>query len=45
MHDAASLTVSDAILRHGGEAYFAMLSYRFLTPARRRELAAFLASL
>ena len=45
MHDGVSLTVNDAILRHRGEAYSVTLSYRFLSPARKRELSAFLSSL
>jgi hypothetical protein len=34
--------VNDAILRHGGGAYFVALKCRLLCAARRRELAAFL---
>jgi CxxC motif-containing protein (DUF1111 family) len=46
MHDGASLTAADAILRHGGEALGVTLRFAFeLTDAQRRQLAAFLGSL
>ncbi len=46
MHDAQSLTVSDAILRHGGEAAGVTLKVVFLlNGAQRRQLLAFVGSL
>jgi CxxC motif-containing protein (DUF1111 family) len=45
MHDGASLTLDDAILRHGNEAYSATREYRSLSSSRKRELSAFLSSL
>lgn len=45
MHDGASLTFNEAILRHGGEATFVTINYRGLGEAERRQLLTFLASL
>jgi CxxC motif-containing protein (DUF1111 family) len=45
MHDGASLTFTDAILRHGGEASFVIRSYQSLNDWQRRQILAFLDSL
>jgi CxxC motif-containing protein (DUF1111 family) len=45
MHDGASLTLHDAILRHGGEATAVTQRYARLSRADQRAIAAFLASL
>jgi len=45
MHDGLSLTVSDAIRRHGGQARGAADGWRELPRDRRRQLLDFLASL
>ncbi len=45
MHDGLSLTVDDAIRRHGGQAEGVRLSYEALTPDRKKQLLAFLNSL
>ena len=45
MHDGLSLTPSDAILRHGGEATGVINSYRALGAAQKNQLLRFLASL
>jgi CxxC motif-containing protein (DUF1111 family) len=45
MHDLASLTVEDAILRHQGEARDVMSQFRALTAAEKQQLIAFLKSL
>jgi CxxC motif-containing protein (DUF1111 family) len=45
MHDGASLTRNEAILRHGGEAKSVIDDYRKLTPAQRKQLLTFLDSL
>jgi CxxC motif-containing protein (DUF1111 family) len=45
MHDAASLTVVEAILRHGGEASFVTSNYRRLSFTQRNQITAFLKSL
>ena len=45
MHDGLSLTATDAILRHGGEAAGVTQRFAALTDARRRQLLAFLGSL
>lgn len=45
MHDGLSLTYSDAILRHAGEATFVINSYRSLTNAQRNKIITFLRSL
>jgi CxxC motif-containing protein (DUF1111 family) len=42
MHDTLSLTVGDAILRHGGEAFYVTNKYRRLSTTRKNQLAAFL---
>jgi CxxC motif-containing protein (DUF1111 family) len=45
MHDGLSLTPTDAILRHAGEAIDVISQYRALSPTEREELLAFLDSL
>ena len=45
MHDGLSLTVNEAILRHGREAAPAAFRYRVLPAPRKEQLLAFLASL
>jgi CxxC motif-containing protein (DUF1111 family) len=45
MHDLQSLTLEDAIERHGGEAEHVTDRFRELTPAQRQELITFLESL
>jgi CxxC motif-containing protein (DUF1111 family) len=45
MHDLASFTVEDAILRHQGEARDVMSQFRALTAAEKQQLIAFLKSL
>ena len=45
MHDGVSVTFSDAILRHGGEASFVIDNYRALTSSQKKQLLAFLGSL
>ncbi len=45
MHDGASLTFEDAILRHGGQAAPVMLLFRSLSAVQKGRLMAFLASL
>jgi hypothetical protein len=45
MHDGESLTFSDAILRHGGEASFVTNRFTVLTAAERGNIIAFLRSL
>ncbi len=45
MHDGLSLTVADAIRRHGGQARRATEAWQALPPDRRRQLLEFLASL
>jgi CxxC motif-containing protein (DUF1111 family) len=45
MHDGASLTFEDAILRHGGEAQDTSNAFRFLSPQQRHQLLTFLRSL
>ena len=45
MHDGASLTRNDAILRHAGEATPVINSYRGLSTAQKNQLVAFLNSL
>lgn len=45
MHDGESLTRSESILRHAGEATGVINSYRALTAAQRNQIAAFLNSL
>lgn len=45
MHDGASLTPRDAILRHDGEARFVINSFRNLTDLQKNQLLIFLRSL
>ena len=45
MHDLKSLTLEDAIERHGGEADHVREHFRQLTPAEKQELFTFLNSL
>jgi CxxC motif-containing protein (DUF1111 family) len=45
MHDLASLTVEEAIVRHGGEARHVQRRFRGLTVAEKQELITFLKSL
>jgi hypothetical protein len=45
MHDNASTTLNDAILRHGGEAQGVTANFKALTPAQQQQLIAFLQSL
>jgi CxxC motif-containing protein (DUF1111 family) len=45
MHDGASLTFNESILRHGGEATFVTNRYRNLTGTQQNQLIAFLKSL
>jgi CxxC motif-containing protein (DUF1111 family) len=45
MHDGLSLTRSNAILRHQGEAAAVTFRYRLLSPKERQQLDAFLSSL
>jgi CxxC motif-containing protein (DUF1111 family) len=45
MHDGLSMTFNEAILRHGGEAGFVVLNYRFLSNSQRDNLLTFLRSL
>jgi CxxC motif-containing protein (DUF1111 family) len=45
MHDGASLTFNDAILRHAGEATGVINRYRGLTATQQNQLIAFLQSL
>lgn len=45
MHDGLSLTFNEAVLRHSGEAFYVILSYRFLSTTQRNNLLTFLKSL
>jgi CxxC motif-containing protein (DUF1111 family) len=45
MHDGRSLTMTDAVLRHGNEAALVGLAFRGLSDAQTRQLLAFLSSL
>ena len=45
MHDNASTTLNDAILRHGGEAQGITANFKALTPAQQQQLITFLKSL
>jgi CxxC motif-containing protein (DUF1111 family) len=45
MHDNASTTLHDAILRHGGEAQGVTANFQALTPAQQQQLITFLQSL
>ena len=45
MHDGESLTRSEAVLRHAGEATFVINNYRALSVTQRNQIATFLNSL
>jgi CxxC motif-containing protein (DUF1111 family) len=45
MHDGESLTLNEAILRHGGEATFVIDNYRALRDTEKEQLFTFLKSL
>jgi len=45
MHDGESVTITDAILRHAGEATYVIDNYRALTNAQKKQLLTFLQSL
>ena len=45
MHDGETLTLNDAILRHGGEAYYVISNYRHLSSTQRNQILTFLRSL
>ena len=45
MHDGDSTTITDAILRHAGEATFVIDNYRALSNVRKNQLLTFLRSL
>jgi CxxC motif-containing protein (DUF1111 family) len=45
MHDGLSLTMTDAILRHTGEATVVTLNFQFLSTSQRNNLLTFLRSL
>jgi CxxC motif-containing protein (DUF1111 family) len=45
MHDNASMTLNDAIQRHGGEAQGVVESFKFLTGTQQQQLITFLQSL
>ena len=45
MHDLKSLTLKNAILRHGGEAQEVVGRFRNLTPKEQQQLLIFLNSL
>jgi len=45
MHDGASVTITDALLRHAGEATYVIDNYRALTTAQKNQLLTFLKSL
>jgi CxxC motif-containing protein (DUF1111 family) len=45
MHDNASMTLFDAIQRHGGEAGGVIANFNSLTGAQRQQLITFLKSL
>ena len=45
MHDGASVTIADAILRHAGEATYVIDNYRTLGTAQKNQLLTFLRSL
>ena len=45
IHDGASVTFHDAILRHAGEASFVIDNYRALTSNQKKQLLTFLGSL
>jgi CxxC motif-containing protein (DUF1111 family) len=45
MHDGESLTLNEAILRHGGEATFVIDNYRAIRDTEKEQLFTFLKSL
>jgi len=45
MHDGESVTVTDAVLRHAGEATYVIDNYRALSNAQKNQLLTFLRSL
>jgi len=45
MHDGESLTFTDSILRHAGEATFVINNYRALSSTQQIQLITFLRSL
>src|SRR5438132_2939885 len=45
MHDGATLTFNEAILRHAGEATFVILNYQFLSSTQQNQIITFLKSL
>src|SRR3954471_20302967 len=45
MHDGATLTFSESILRHGGEATFVINNYRSLNATQQNQIVTFLKSL
>ena len=45
MHDGLSLTIDEAIRRHGGQAEGVRLKYEALSEVQRKQLLAFLSSL
>jgi len=45
MHDGLSLSIEDAISRHGGQAALSRLAFRVMRPSDRQKIVAFLASL
>jgi CxxC motif-containing protein (DUF1111 family) len=45
MHDNASMTLSDAIQRHAGEAQGVIQSFNLLSVAQQQQLITFLKSL
>lgn len=45
MHDGLSVTITDAILRHAGEATYVIDNYRALTNTQKNQLLTFLRSL
>jgi CxxC motif-containing protein (DUF1111 family) len=45
MHDLKSLTLTDAIERHGGEAVLSNIAFRFLSKSEKEKLLTFLNSL
>jgi CxxC motif-containing protein (DUF1111 family) len=45
MHDGLSLTFTDSILRHAGEATGVINNFRALTSAQRNQIVTFLQSL
>jgi CxxC motif-containing protein (DUF1111 family) len=45
MHDGASLTFSESIMRHASEATFVTNNYRSLTTTQQNQIITFLKSL